>query len=154
MSLCVRPITLREANAYVISRHRHHGPTAGGKFAIMARDGSGGVRGVAICGRPVSRVLDDGETLEVTRVCTDGARNACSLLYGAAARIARDMGYRKIITYILQSEPGTSLRAAGFVLEAENTGKPHWTGERQRSRLSQPKLPAEKKKRYAKTFRE
>lgn len=151
MNLCVRPITLREANAYVISRHRHHGPTAGCKFAIMAWDGS--VRGVAICGRPVSRVLDDGETLEVLRVCTDGARNACSLLYGAAARIARDMGYRKIITYILQSEPGTSLRAAGFALEAENAGAPRWTGERQRSRPSQPKLPAEKKKRYAKIFR-
>lgn len=70
--------------------------------------------GVAIVGRPISRVLDDGLTLEVARVATDGTPNACSALYGAAWRVAREMGYRKIITYILDNEPGTSLRAAGW----------------------------------------
>jgi hypothetical protein len=59
-------------------------------------------------------MLDDGKTAEVTRLCTDGYINACSFLYGAAARVAKEMGYTKIITYILESEDGASLRASGW----------------------------------------
>ena len=106
-----RRIALREANAYVEQYHRHHGKVAGHKFSIGAyKDGQ--LVGVAIVGRPTGRYLDDGKTLEVTRLCTDGTKNACSFLYNASARTARKMGYSKIITFILQSESGTSLRAA------------------------------------------
>lgn len=103
--------------------------------------------GVAICGRPVSRRLDNGTTLEVNRLCTDGTRNACSILYAAAARAARDMGYKKIITYILASEPGVSLRAAGFTCEGKAGGL-EWNGR------SKPKTedqyPHEMKTRWGK----
>lgn len=113
-----RRIALREANAYVEQYHRHHGKVAGHKFSIGAyKDGQ--LVGVAIVGRPTGRYLDDGKTLEVTRLCTDGTKNACSFLYNASARTARKMGYSKIITFILQSESGTSLRAAGWICEAK-----------------------------------
>lgn len=89
------PVTLREANGFVQQYHRHHKQVAGHKFSIgVAQDGR--LVGVAICGRPVSRRLDNGTTLEVNRLCTDGTRNACSILYAAAARAARDMGYKGI----------------------------------------------------------
>lgn len=87
--------------------------------------------GVAICGRPVSRRLDDGLTLEILRCCTDGTRNACSKLYGACCRIGFDMGYCRIITYTLAAESGTSLRATGFRFDGEAGGK-QWTGQRRR----------------------
>lgn len=102
------PITLRQANEFVTQYHRHHKASRGHKFSIGAAD-NGKLVGVCICGRPVSRRLDDGKTIEISRLCTDGTRNACSLLYGAACRAARGMGYEKAVTYILQSEPGTSL---------------------------------------------
>jgi hypothetical protein len=111
--LTITPITQREANAYVAQHHRHHKPVTGAIFCVAASDGET-VRGVAIVGRPVARALQDGWTAEVTRCCTDGARNACSMLYGAAWRAARAMGYRKLITYTLAEEGGASLRAAGF----------------------------------------
>lgn len=113
MSLDVRPVTFREACTFVEENHRHHGKTAGCKFCIGAYDG-GRLAGVAICGRPVSRMLDDGLTIEINRLCTDGTKNACSLLYGACCRAAKAMGYQKAVTYILSEEPGTSLRASGF----------------------------------------
>lgn len=105
------PISLKEANAFVEQYHRHHKPVTGHKFSIGCTDGEK-IVGVAIVGRPVSRYLDDGWTLEVNRLCTDGTRNACSMLYAAAWRAARAMGYHKLITYILDSENGASLRAA------------------------------------------
>ena len=107
------PMTLREANAFVEQNHRHHGPVAGHKFSIGLSDGEQ-IVGVAIIGRPVSRHLDDGWTMEVNRLCTDGSRNACSILYAAAWRAARAMGYKRLVTYILESENGASLRAAGW----------------------------------------
>ena len=114
-NLEITPITLAEANAFVASYHRHHKPTPGAKFSIaVSRDEI--VHGVCIVGRPVARMLDDGWTLEVNRVCTDGARNACSMLYGAAWRAAKAMGYRRLITYTLPEEGGASLRAAGWKL--------------------------------------
>lgn len=113
MSLAVCPITLREARAFVGRMHRHHRPPQGGLFAIAAADGEG-VRAVVIVGRPVARHLEDGWTAEVTRLASDGARNACSLLYATAWRAARAMGYRRLVTYTLAEELGTSLRAAGW----------------------------------------
>ena len=115
------PVTLDEANAFVAEHHRHHKPVVGHKFSLGAvRDGA--LVGVVIVGRPVSRHRDNGSTLEVTRLCTDGARNACSFLYGAAARAAFALGYDRIGTYILKSEPGTSLTAAGWRLIGERGG--------------------------------
>ena len=109
------PIRLDQANAFVALHHRHHPPVRGHKFSIGAvKDGS--LVGVVIVGRPVSRLLDDGETLEVTRLCTDGTRNACSFLYGAAARAAFALGFSRIGTYIAVSEGGASLRAAGWTM--------------------------------------
>lgn len=112
-SLRVVPIDFAEANAFVEKHHRHHGTMPGCKFSIaVSMDGE--VVGVAMVGRPVARFLDDGWTLEVNRLATDGTKNACSILYAAAWRTARAMGYLKLITYILDTEPGTSLTAAGW----------------------------------------
>lgn len=111
--LKLQPITFKQANEFVSSHHRHHKPVVGCKFCVGVSDGSN-LRGVAIIGRPVARSLDDGYTLEVNRCCTDGAKNACSMLYSAAWRAARALGYKKLITYILASESGTSLRASGY----------------------------------------
>jgi hypothetical protein len=105
-------IHIREANEFVAKYHRHSLPTVGGKWAIGAAV-DGKLVGVAIAGRPVARRLDDGKTLEVLRVCTDGTANACSFLYGRVARIARLMGYSRIITYTLAEESGASLKAVG-----------------------------------------
>ncbi len=107
------PITLTEANEFVAQLHRNHAPVVGHKFSIAVSEGDQ-VRGVAIVGRPVSRALDNGWTLEVNRCCTDGAKNACSMLYGAAWRAAKAMGYKKLVTYTLKDEGGASLRAAGW----------------------------------------
>jgi hypothetical protein len=115
------PISLAEANVFVQTHHRHHAPVAGHKFSIAAAHG-GEIRGVAIVGRPVARGNDDGWTLEVNRCCTDGARNACSMLYGAAWRAAKAMGYRRLITYTLPAEGGASLRAAGWTLIGQRGG--------------------------------
>lgn len=112
-NLSIVPLDLASANAFVADRHRHHGEVVGHKFSLGAMLGEQLV-GVAIVGRPVARMRDDGWTLEVTRLCTDGTRNACSFLYGAAARASFALGYRRIGTYILASEPGTSLKAAGW----------------------------------------
>ena len=122
--ICI-PISLKEANEFVEAHHRHHHKVVGHKFSIAASDGNK-IVGVAIVGRPVSRILDDGKTLEVTRLCTDGTYNACSFLYSRAAKIAKEMGYHKIITYILESELGTSLKASGWHLEKDNAGGGDW----------------------------
>jgi len=122
VNLQLTPITLREANAFVEQHHRHHGPSRGCIVCVaVALDGA--VRGVAIVGRPVARGADDGWTAEVTRCCSDGARNACSMLYGAAWRAVRALGYRKLITYTLAAEGGGSLRGAGFKVVGEVAGR-------------------------------
>ena len=120
--LRVTPITLAEANAFVARHHRHHEPVPGAKFSLAVSDEDGIVRGVAIVGRPVARMLQDGWTLEVNRCCTDGMRNACSMLYGATWRAARALGYRRLVTYTLPEEGGSSLRAAGWRLIGEAGG--------------------------------
>lgn len=120
-NLKVRPIDLVSANAYVISHHRHNGKVLVHRFSISVYDGDR-ICGVAICGNPSARKLDTGDCIEVKRCCTDGTKNACSILYGRCARIAKEMGYKKIITYILQSEAGTTMRAAGWKVEQDNCG--------------------------------
>lgn len=111
----VVPITQKEAIAYVSMHHRHHKPPPGSVFCIAVATGEV-VRGVAMVGRPVSRMLQDGWTLEVNRCCTDGTRNACSMLYGASWRVARALGWRRLVTYTLPEEGGASLRGAGWKL--------------------------------------
>lgn len=116
------PMDLASANAFVETIHRHHKKVVGHKFSLAAMMGDT-IVGVVIIGRPVARGRDDGWTLEVTRLATDGTRNACSFLYGAAARAAFALGYRRVGTYILASEPGTSLSAAGWRLVGEVKGR-------------------------------
>lgn len=119
--LVVVPIPLDEANAFVREHHRHHQPVVGHKFSIAAAIADK-VVGVAITGRPVARHHDDGWTLEVNRCCTDGTKNACSFLYGAAWRATRALGYRRLITYTLASEGGASLRGSGWRVVGEAGG--------------------------------
>jgi hypothetical protein len=121
--LVVVPCELDEANAFVKRHHRHHPPVVGHKFALAVVDEASEIRGVAIVGRPVSRMAQaGGYTLEVNRVATDGCPNACSALYGAAWRAAKALGYRRLITYTLASESGASLRGAGWTVVAEIPG--------------------------------
>ncbi len=114
-------IGLDEANAFVRAWHRHHKPVIGHIFSIGAATGRE-IVGVAIIGRPVARMRDDGITAEVTRLCTDGTKDAPSFLYGASARAAFALGFKRIGTYILATEPGTSLMAAGWRLIGEAGG--------------------------------
>ena len=143
--LNARPIELREANAFVEGLHRHHSPVHRDKTRVAAYDGDKLV-GVVQLARPVSRVLDDGSTIEVVRLCTDGTRNACSFLYGCAARIAREMGYTKIITYILDIESGISLKASGWHKECDTKGG-QWNCP---SRPRNTTAPTRAKQRWAK----
>jgi hypothetical protein len=123
--LKIVPLSLKEANLLVANWHRHHKPARGCKFAIGVADESG-IHGAAICGRPSARNIDYRTTLEVTRLVTNGTKNACSILYAAAARIAREMGYEKIITYILVSETGHSLKVSGWQERDEITLGRQW----------------------------
>ena len=144
--LTLTPVSLAEANAFVAQHHRHHRPVTGHKFSIGCT-AEGRLVGVAIVGRPVSRYLDNGLTLEVNRLCTDVTKSACSMLYAAAWRAARAMGYEKIITYTLDTESGASLRAAGWTCAGLAGGK-RWTGSR---RPAADLYPAQMKYRYEKT---
>ncbi len=145
--LVLTPVSLAQANAFVEQHHRHHKPVTGHKFSIGCIT-DGRLAAVAIVGRPVSRYLDDGLTLEVNRLCSDGTKNACSFLYAAAARAAKELGYRRIITYILDTESGASLRAAGWT-NAGIAGGREWTGKR---RPAVPLYPAQLKYRYEKNL--
>ena len=133
----IRPITYRNAKAYVNTHHRHNVASQGCKFCIALYE-QDVLHGVAICGRPVARGLDDGFTLEINRLCTDGISNGCSMLYGRACRIAKLMGYKKVITYTLASEPGTSLLAANFICEGEAGGRPWTNAKRTRNDKDSP----------------
>jgi hypothetical protein len=110
----LRPITRDDAYAFIREKHRHHGVPVGDLWRHAVHDDSGRLVGVAVVGRPVARALDDGLTVEITRLCTDGEPNACSMLYSAARRAAEAKGYRRGLTYVLASEDGASLRAANF----------------------------------------
>lgn len=121
-NLALVPMTLEEANAFVARHHRHNQPVVGHKFSLGAAVAET-VVGVSIVGRPVARRSDDGWTLEVNRLCTDGTRNACSFLYSASWRAARALGYRKLITFTLPQEGGASLRAAGWKVVGSTPGR-------------------------------
>ena len=144
MKLEIVPIKQSDAKVFVKRHHRHHAPSVGSIFQVGCSDGSK-IVGVAMVGRPVARNLDDGWTVEVTRLCADGTKNACSKLYAACRKIARAMGYRKIVTYILDTEKGTSLKAAGWTMEARTFGG-SWSCE---SRPRVDKHPTQKKFRWA-----
>ena len=115
LRLTIVPTTLKVANAYIAQYHRHNRPVPGCISVVGVSDGER-LRGVAVVGRPIARALDDGFTAEVRRCCTDGAPNACSMLYRAAWRAVKALGYRKVITYTLPEEGGASLKASGFTL--------------------------------------
>lgn len=114
-------IELSEANAFIGANHRHHKPVVGHRFSVGA-ESAGKLIGVVVVGRPVARMTDQKHVAEVTRLATDGTKNACSFLYAVAARAAQALAYTKIQTFILKSEPGTSLRAAGWTCEAPSAG--------------------------------
>lgn len=137
------PLTLRQANELVGQLHRHHKPCQGHRFSIGAEKG-GQLVGAAIIGRPVGRKNPQYEWCEVTRLVTDGTRNACSKLYGSAARIAREMGFTRIQTFILDEELGTSLRAAGWVFDGTSDGGDWNQPSRGGRRTDQPQQPKQR----------
>lgn len=147
MNLRRVPVSLKAANAFVAKHHRHHKPVVGHKFSIGAAKGNSLV-GVVIVGRPVSRHRDNGVNLEVTRLCTDGTYNACSFLYAAAARAAKEMGYHKIGTYILDEELGSSLKASSWQYVYESPGG-SWSCK---TRKREDKAPLNPKKFYERTL--
>lgn len=122
----LRPVTLSEARRFVGQLHRHNLPPQGWLFGVGV-EVEAELVGVAIAGRPIARRLQDGVTVEVTRTCTDGTRNANSMLYGAITRAAFALGYRRVITYTLASEPGSSLKAAGFRQDGETPPRSTWS---------------------------
>ena len=136
MSLEIRPCDYATAREFVKLNHRHNKSPAGHKFSIACYDGDR-LCGVCMVGRPVGRFLDDGLTLEVNRCCTDGTRNACTMLYGAATRAAMALGYKRIITYTRESEPGTSLKASNWICDGK-AGGTHWTGKRYAEQIEMP----------------
>ncbi|MCG8971809.1 XF1762 family protein [Streptomyces sp. CL12-4] len=121
------PVRQKDAKAFVAQWHRHHKPPPGAVFTVGAADQEGVLRAVAIVGRPVARHFDDGQTLEVTRTATDGVRNANSLLYGAAWRAAKALGYTRLITYTQEGESGASLRGAGWTVVAQRRPRRGWS---------------------------
>lgn len=151
LTLC--PMTCKAAGRFVAEHHRHSRPPQGALFAVGAKQG-GQLVGVAMVGRPIARLLDDGQTAEVTRLCTTGQLNACSLLYGAAARAAKALGYSTIITYTLAREPGVSLRAAGWSPDGAVAAASTWSRP-SRSRVQtdlfgEAQRPTEAKQRWRK----
>ena len=149
--MMLRPIALKAANQFIDEKHRHHFPVVGHRFSLSAYKDNVLV-GVAVIGRPVARMVPHEEVLEVTRLATDGTKNACSFLYAAAARAGKELGYRKIQTYILETELGTTLRAAGWELESKDAGGGLWVHTDGKSRrYDQPTML---KQRWAKHFYE
>lgn len=148
MELKAIPLELKQANEFVDKLHRHHCSVHRDKFRVGAMK-CGKFVGVVQVARPVSRILDDGETVEVVRLCSDGTKDVCSFLYAKAARIAKELGYSRIITYILESESGASLKASGWKLDGTTSGGAWDRPSRRRNTLA-PTCP---KKRYIKELR-
>jgi len=142
------PLTLAQANDLIERLHRHHKRVVGHRFSIGCQNGKGLV-GAVVVGRPVARMTDQNNVAEITRLVTDGTPHACSMLYAAAARAAKAMGYLKIQTFILESEPGTSLRAAGFKFEAMSGGGDWNRPSRSGRRVDQP---MDRKKKWSKVL--
>ena len=148
MSLKVVPLELVEANQFVLRYHRHHQPSQGHRFSIGAVDENGTLRSAAIIGRPVARLSGSPrEVLEVVRLVSDGTKNACSILYAAAARVGKELGYCRIQTYILEDEPGTTLKASGWIYEGV-AGGGQWKHTDGKARRTDQ--PTGKKGRWAK----
>lgn len=147
--MVIVPLTLKQANALVAKLHRHHKPVVGHRFSIGLRVGDELV-GAAIVGRPVARCVPQYDVAEVTRLVTDGTPNACSMLYQAAARVAKEMGFARIQTYILASEPGTSLKASGWVKLGDTAGGDWNVPSRGGRRTDQPQEP---KQRWVRVLR-
>lgn len=148
VNLTIKPITLRAANEVVRTIHRHHGTAQGCVFCLQVVDEQGECHGVVIVGRPVARLLQDGLTCEVTRLASDGYPNVCSKLYAAAQRVAKAMGYRRILTYTLEDETGASLRASNWVDEGP-AGGGSW------SRTARPRTnpsPTGRKRRWSRAL--
>ena len=151
MTAEIRPITLKAARTFVGSHHRHNLPPQGGMFACQLVE-NGQTRGVAIVGRPVARKLDNGLTAEITRCCTDGITNGCSMLYGAAVRACRALGFRAVITYTLESESGASLKASNWKLDAVLPAQAYWKNRYQTDLFGNARRPPEPKKRWTITL--
>lgn len=143
-----RPLTLKQANAFIEAHHRHHKKVQGHRFSIAAEK-NGILCGICVVGRPVARGCNPDEVAEVTRLATDGTKNACTFLYAAAARACAAMGFKKIQTYILDSELGTSLKAAGWEYEATTAGGQWKHTDGKSRRTDQPTCP---KHRYGKVL--
>lgn len=139
------PITQRQAAEYITAKHRHHKPARGDIFRIGAEI-DGQLVGIIQCGRPSARCLQDGRTVEAVRLCTDGTENACSFLYAKAARVAKELGYKRIYTYILENENGASLKASGWLFDGMTKGGSWDTPSRRRT----DKAPTCKKQRWVK----
>jgi hypothetical protein len=140
----MRPIKQKEAFEFIIKHHRHHDVPAGALWHHACHDEDGRIVGVAIVGRPIARKLDDGLSVEVTRLCTNGTPNACSILYAASRRVALDKGFRRGLTYILETEDGASLRASGWTYLGMTPGR-SWNVS---SRPREDKHPLGPKHRY------
>lgn len=143
------PLTLKQANIFILDNHRHHKPVVGCRFCIAAVSKNRALIGVAIVGRPTARMTDQNFVAEVTRLCTDGSMNGCSFLYAACSRIAREMGFEKIQTFILESETGVSLKASGWVFDGWSAGGDWNRLSRGGRRTDQPQV---RKQRWVKVF--
>jgi hypothetical protein len=150
VALEIFPVTLRQANEMIEKLHRHHKPVVGHRFSLGTRRKIDKVCvGVVVVGRPVAREVSQYEVAEVIRLVTNGTPNACSILYAAASRVCKEMGFEKIQTYILSSEPGTSLKAAGWHFEANTQGGDWNHSWRKGRRVDQPMIS---KQRWAREF--
>lgn len=149
-SLSIVPLTLGQANDLVASLHRHHKPAVGHRFSIGCVMDNGELCGAAIVGRPVARMSPQYKWAEVTRLVTNGEKNACSALYGACARIAREMGFERIQTFILESESGVSLKASGWIFDGVSSGGDWNVPSRGGRRTDQP---MDRKQRWVKIFK-
>jgi len=150
MNLIVLPIELKEANAFIAAFHRHHAPVVGDRFSLGCVDDNGLIHAVCVIGRPVARLAGHPrDVAEVTRLASDGTPNSCSMLYGAAARACKAMGFRRLQTYTLPEEGGASLRASGWIDEGE-AGGGQWKHTDGKARRTDQ--PIDKKTRWSITF--
>lgn len=147
VKLQIVPVSFKDACKFITDHHRHLKPPVGHKYSI-ATQLHNRIVAVIIVGRPIARLNDDGFTLEVLRLATDNTFNACSMLYAAAWRVARNLGYRKLITYILSTEKGTSLKASGFKV-VSSVPYHKWSCP---SRLRYNSLPEVPKLKFEKTI--
>ena len=149
--LTVVPLTVKEANSLIAKWHRHHKPVRGHRFSLGVIDKHGVIHGACVVGRPVGRQAGDSrKLLEITRLVTNGKYNVCSMLYSAAARVGKQMGFVKIQTYILEEELGTSLKASGWKFETLTRGGSWDRNGEGRSR--EDNHPLQRKKRWARVL--